>query len=330
MSRVLSLSYRPRTFSQMVGAGKLIKKIRSHYAEGGREPAAFLFDGHSGAGKTTLARIMAISLQCSHQEKFGNPCIECRRDAHKFDIFKPTIRKIAELEEALAGVNYSPRAGKRRVYILDEIQRYTGDSQDFLLSVLEESPPTTNFILCTTRPDKVIDTIQRRCVCYTVPPLEIEDIRKLVEKAFTHLEVDRDADELTEALLEANVSSPGLIVAAIEKYLAGSTAAEAALMANSDADVHAICRATIRGHWPDVVKQLKTCPPDTARAVRIAVSVYLMKILWGDTEFTDRGEVVKNAIMELSRMGQLEDKMQLSGLTAVLYNVAHKFKFHSR
>ena len=60
------------------------------------------------------------------------------------------------------------------------------------------------------------------------------------------------------------------------------------------------------------------------------MGMYLTKILWGDVQFTDRGEVVKNAIMELSRMGQLEDKMQLAGLSAVLYNVAHKFKFHGR
>jgi hypothetical protein len=330
MTQVLSLSYRPKTFSQMVGAGKLIKKIRSHYEDGGREPAAFLFDGHTGAGKTTLMRIIALALQCEHQEKFGNPCLECRQNRRKFDIIEPTINKVDELKQALSGVNYHPRYGRRRVYILDEVQRFTGEAQDFLLSVLENSPPTTKFLLATTRPDKVIETIQRRCMCYTVPALELEDVRKLVNKAFAHLQVDKDADELTEALLEANVSSPGLVVVAIEKYLAGASATEAVLMANSDVDVHAICRAVIRGHWPDVVKHLKTCPPDTARAVRVAVSRYLMKILWGDVEFSDRGDVVKNAILELARMGQLEDKVQLAGLSAVLYNVAHKFKFHSR
>lgn len=330
MQRVLSLSYRPQTFSAMVGAGKLISKIRSHYANGGREPAAFLFDGHTGAGKTTLARILAVALQCEHQEKFGNPCVECRKNRRKFDIFDSPINKVDELRQALAGVNYHPRGGKRRVYILDEIQRFTGDAQDFLLSALENSPPTTNFILCTTRPDKVIETIQRRCICYTVPPLDLEAVRKLVTKVFAHLEEDRDADELTEALLEAGVDSPGLVMVAIEKYLAGASATEAVLMANSDVDVHAICRAVIKSDWPGVVKALKECPPETARGVRVAVGMYLTKILWGDVQFTDRGEVVKNAIMELSRMGQLEDKMQLAGLSAVLYNVAHKFKFHGR
>lgn len=329
MPRVLSLSYRPKTFSQMVGAAKLIKKIRSHY-ESGREPAAFLFDGHTGAGKTTLSRIISVALQCDHQEKFGNPCLECRRNRRKFDIFEPTINKVDELKQALSGANYNPRFGKKRVYILDEVQRYTGDAQDFLLSVLEKSPSSTNFFLCTTRPDKVVETVQRRCICYTVPPLGLDDVRKLVSKAFAHLQVDQDADELSEALLEAGVSSPGLVVVAIEKYLAGASATEAVLMANSDVDVHAICRAVIKSDWPSVVKELKTCPPETARGVRVAVGMYLTKILWGDVQFTDRGEVLKNAIMELSRMGQLEDKMQLAGLSAVLYNVAHKFKFHGR
>jgi hypothetical protein len=314
----------------MVGAGKLIKKIRSHYEEGGREPAAFLFDGHTGAGKTTVARIIALALQCEHQEKFGNPCIECRKNRRKFDIIEPRINKVEELKQALAGANYHPRGGRRRVYILDEVQRFTGEAQDFLLGVLEGSPQTTNFLLCTTRPDKVQETIQRRCICYTVAPLGLEDVRKLVDKAFAHLQVDRDSDELVESLLEAQVTSPGLIVVAIEKYLAGASADEAALMANEGVDVHAICRSLKGGHWPDVVKELKKCTPETARAVRVGVSMYLMKIMWGDTDFSDRTEVVKNGILELTRMGQLEDKAQLAGLTAVLYNVAHKFKFHAR
>ncbi len=313
----------------MVGADKLIAKIRSHYASG-REPAGFMFDGHTGAGKTTLARIISVALQCDHQEEFGNPCIECRRNRRKFDISEPVINKIEELRQALSGLNYHPQFGKKRVYILDEVQRYTGESQDFLLAALEKSPPTTNFLLCTTRPDKVNETIQRRVICYTVPALGIEDVRKLVVRTFKHLEEDRDADELTECLLEAGVSSPGLIMVAIEKYLAGAEAAEAVLMANNDVDVHGICRAVVRGHWADVVKQLKQCPPETARGTRIAVSMYLTKILWNDADFSDRGTVLRNAIMELSRMGQLEDKMQLAGLTAVLYSVAHKFKFGGR
>ena len=272
---------------------------------------------------------MSVALQCEHQEKWGNPCVECRRNRKSFDIIEPTINKIEELKQALAGVNYHPRGGLKRVFILDEVQRYTAEAQDFLLSALEKSPSTTNFILCTTRPDKVIDTIQRRCICYTVPPLDLDGVRKLVEKAFAHVQADRDGDELAEALLEANVSSPGLVVVAVEKYAAGASATEAVLMANSDVDVHAICRAVIKSDWQGVVKHLKGCPPETARGVRSAVSMYLTKILWGDVQFSDRGEVVETQL-ELTRMGQLEDKVQLAGLTAVLYNVAHKFKFHGR
>src|SRR5580692_5757158 len=76
---------RERSFDDLIGQGRLVSQIRKHIKKLGT-PKAWMFSGHSGCGKTTIARILALSLNCDHQKKFGNPCRECRHKKSQLEI----------------------------------------------------------------------------------------------------------------------------------------------------------------------------------------------------------------------------------------------------
>ena len=110
--QVLSLSARPQTLDELVGARNLVKMIRGHMTSG-RVPAAWMFVGGSGAGKTTTARIVALSLQCTHQDIFGNPCADCQSHRSSFDITEINAAEasgVEETEQVIAGAFYNSNA----------------------------------------------------------------------------------------------------------------------------------------------------------------------------------------------------------------------------
>src|SRR5580704_11597035 len=146
MSDELTLSMRPRSFDEMIGAKKVTRQITKIIASD-KIPKAWMFSGETGSGKTTIARIIAASLQCKHSKEFGHPCQRCYKYRHSFDITTLNVmqRKVEDLESAISGAYYAPKPGsRRRVYILDEAHMLTDHSQNLLLELLEDCPRTTN------------------------------------------------------------------------------------------------------------------------------------------------------------------------------------------
>src|SRR6185503_10000650 len=137
----------------------------------GRMPRAWMFIGQSGSGKTTIARILATSLNCTHNE-FGDPCSLCLKNSSKFQIHEINagdISGVDDIREIAVGSQYAPISPtRRRVYILDEAQRISSAAQNLLLKYFEEAPRTTVWIVCTTEPDKILRTLRRRCMVYTM------------------------------------------------------------------------------------------------------------------------------------------------------------------
>lgn len=330
--QVLSLSYRPKSLDRLVGQEKLVEKIRGRYAKK-RLPQAWMFVGETGAGKTTLARIIACALQCSHQDSFGNPCRECLRKRRQFDIAEVNagdITGIEPLRQAVSGSDFDPRPGsKARVYILDEAHRLSVAAQTLLLKYLEDCPRTTYWIICTTAPEKLLRTIRRRCAIYTVPSLSPEGLHELVKRALKKGNSDRDVSDLAEALMENQIYSPGLVMQAVEKYAAGESAEESArIEISTEIDSKALCRAVVKGQWEDVAKQLKEAKPEDARALVSAVAGYLREILF-DEELGPRGKTVAKAIDKLVASQAMGEAMQLSALTAALYQLCEPFSNQS-
>ena len=159
--------YRPRRFSELKGQDHVVKALRDAVAQG-REGQAYLFSGPRGTGKTTSARILAKVLNCQNVVD-GEPCCECESclavergtsyDVHELDAASNNgVDAIRDLvEKASLGT-----PGRHKVYILDEVHMLSKAAEAALLKTLEEPPPHVVFVLATTDPQKMSDTIRSR------------------------------------------------------------------------------------------------------------------------------------------------------------------------
>jgi len=330
----LSLSTRPKTFDEMVGQKKITSAIRGH-VKSGRTIKAWLFSGPKGTGKTTISRILAVSYQCPHQTLFGAPCKECYNGKAQYQIEEintADISTVDKLRDMLQGSFYGIMgAGKFRVYILDECHRLSDAAQQLLLKYLEDSPDTTVFILCSTAPHKLLETVRSRCVPYEMRELEADDIAILVTRYLKRAKSSLPADRLTEALVDHYVKSPRLIAQAVEKYTAGLDPEEAAQVNGAtEIDVHTLCRAVIKGDWQDVAKFLYSAQEANVRAIRVGVIAYLRVILLESPELEDRTDVVAKAISTLCNVQYAEDIVQSGALAAELYKCCKMFSSYQR
>lgn len=333
--QVLTLSYRPRRLSEIVGQEKLIKQIRGHFLQK-RIPQAWMFVGQTGGGKTTLARVVARLIQCRHRSENGmDVCDDCVKKWKSLDITTipaNIISGVDAMKSAISGANYEPRPGSlARVYILDELHRASEPAQEALLTPMEFGPKSTYYVICTTETDDIIPTIQSRCIKYTVPGLDEKSVRVLVKRGLRKIESELDPDSLSDQLLEQGISSPRLILASVEKYAAGAKPEEAALVeVSTELDTHAICRSVVGGVWDKVARQLMEAKPEDADAIRRRVAAYMREILLGETEYTNRTSIVADAIKELGSSYAYETSMKLSVLTATLYKLSKMFSQYKR
>lgn len=162
--------YRPTTFKDVVGQ-EHIERTLKNAIEQGKVSHAYLFCGPRGTGKTTMARILAKALLCEQGPTVepDGTCPECEAiaqgthpDVYELDAASRTgVDNVRE--EIIARVNYAPTRGAWKVYIIDEVHMLTNVAFNALLKTLEEPPEHILFILCTTDPQKVPDTIQSRC-----------------------------------------------------------------------------------------------------------------------------------------------------------------------
>ena len=162
--------YRPTTFKDVVGQEHIERTLKNAIDQG-KVSHAYLFCGPRGTGKTTMARILAKALLCEQGPTVepDGTCPECEAiaqgthpDVYELDAASRTgVDNVRE--EIIARVNYAPTRGAWKVYIIDEVHMLTNAAFNALLKTLEEPPEHILFILCTTDPQKVPDTIQSRC-----------------------------------------------------------------------------------------------------------------------------------------------------------------------
>jgi len=182
MHITLYRKYRPSTFEEVAGETDIIKTIKNSL-KGNKMAHAYLFTGPRGVGKTTTARLIAKGLNCIENGVTETPCNRCENcidiSKNKFidliEIDAASNRGIDEIRSLKDKINYQPSKGRKKVYIIDEVHMLTKEAFNALLKTLEEPPSHVIFILATTEPDKILETIISRCQRYDFKPINLKE-----------------------------------------------------------------------------------------------------------------------------------------------------------
>ncbi len=201
--QVLARKYRPQKFSDVIGQEHVTRTLKNAI-EQGRVAHGYIFSGHRGIGKTTVARILAMALNCRSAEKpVAEPCGVCDscteiRNGNAVDVIEidaATNRGIDEIRELREAARYRPARDRYKIYILDEAHQITDAAFNALLKTLEEPPGHVIFMMATTQPEDIPQTIRSRCQHFSFRAVKFEDIlgqlRDLVAKE--NISADEDA-----------------------------------------------------------------------------------------------------------------------------------------
>lgn len=172
--QALARKYRPRNFGEMVGQEHVLRAL-VNALDNDRLHHAFLFTGTRGVGKTTIARILAKSLNCEQgvSSKPCGQCTACREiDEGRFvdliEVDAASRTKVDDTRELLDNVQYAPTRGRYKVYLVDEVHMLSNHSFNALLKTLEEPPPHVKFLFATTDPQRLPVTILSRCLQFSL------------------------------------------------------------------------------------------------------------------------------------------------------------------
>lgn len=209
---VLARKWRPKTFAEVIGQQHVLRALVNGLDQD-RLHHAFLFAGTRGVGKTTLARILAKSLNCE-QGVSSTPCGECPScqevDAGRFvdliEVDAASRTKVDDTRELLDNVQYAPSRGRYKVYLIDEVHMLSTSSFNALLKTLEEPPPHVKFLFATTDPQKLPVTILSRCLQFNLRRLDSAQISGHLANILQRENIEFETDALAEIARAADGS----------------------------------------------------------------------------------------------------------------------------
>ena len=182
--QVLARKYRPQRFSEVIGQEHVTRTLKNAI-EQQRIAHGYIFSGHRGIGKTTIARILAMALNCrAHDKPTPEPCGVCEscvevRAGSSVDVIEidaATNRGIDEIRELRDAARYRPARDRYKIYILDEAHQITDAAFNALLKTLEEPPPHIIFMMATTQAEDIPQTIRSRCQHFSFHAVKFDEI----------------------------------------------------------------------------------------------------------------------------------------------------------
>ncbi len=181
--------HRPGSFDEVVGQQHVVRTLRNA-VEQGKVHHAYLFVGSRGTGKTSMAKILARSLNCERGGPTVTPCGECEScttiaSGVSIDVIEmdaASNRSVDDVRDLRERVAYAPTGGRWKVYILDEAHMLTKEAWNAFLKTLEEPPPNTVFVLATTEAHKVMPTIADRCQRFDFQRPSLEQISEVLQR----------------------------------------------------------------------------------------------------------------------------------------------------
>lgn len=296
--QVLARKWRPRNFSELVGQSHAVKVLGNSLSEG-RVHHAFLFTGTRGVGKTTIARILAKSLNCATGVT-AEPCGECENcvaiEENRFvdllEIDAASRTKVDDTREILDNVQYAPTRGRYKVYLIDEVHMLSRHSFNALLKTLEEPPDHVKFVLATTDPQQIPVTILSRCLQFNLRRLSVEEIGSQLGRILEQEGIEADSAAV-EMLARAADGSMRDGLSLLDQALAGGGALDAD-------DVREMLGSVEQRHVHRILQAL--ADGDAAAAIEVVGDVF--------SQARDMGQLLADLAEALHRIAlvqQLED-----------------------
>ncbi len=202
-NQVFARKWRPRTFGTLVGQDHVVRAL-THALDTQRLHHAYLFTGTRGVGKTTIARILAKSLNCEKGVS-ANPCGVCSAcaevDQGRFtdyiEMDAASNRGVEQMAQLLDQAVYAPTIGRYKVYMIDEVHMLTTHAFNAMLKTLEEPPPHIVFILATTDPQKVPVTVLSRCLQFNLKNMPVPSIIGHLQAILTDEKIEFETPALS-------------------------------------------------------------------------------------------------------------------------------------
>ena len=227
--QVLARKYRPQKFSDVIGQDHVTRTLKNAI-EQGRTAHGYIFSGHRGIGKTTIARILAMALNCRSSDKpVTEPCGVCDscveiRAGNSVDVIEidaATNRGIDEIRELREAARYRPARDRFKIYILDEAHQITDAAFNALLKTLEEPPGHVIFMMATTQPEDIPQTIRSRCQHFSFRAVKFEQIVGQLRDLIGREKIPADDDALA-LLAEAGDGSMRDALSLLDQAIASS------------------------------------------------------------------------------------------------------------
>src|SRR5712692_6647374 len=226
--QVLARKYRPQKFSDVIGQEHVTRTLQNAIAQE-RIAHGYIFSGHRGIGKTTVARILAMALNCRSSDKpVAEPCGVCEscteiRAGNSVDVIEidaATNRGIDEIRELREAARYRPARDRYKIYILDEAHQITDAAFNALLKTLEEPPSHIVFMMATTQAEDIPQTIRSRCQHFSFHAVAFDDIVTQLRTIAQKENIETD-DEALAVLAEAGDGSMRDALSIMDQAIAG-------------------------------------------------------------------------------------------------------------